>query len=263
MTRQPNRPADAVEFEGEGAVKLKGWWFRGGKRGTVIVLHGVADNRGSSVGIADHFVARGFEVVAYDSRAHGESEGSACTYGFYEKEDLRRVLDRVTTKPIVLMGMSLGASVALQEAADDRRVGAIVAVSPFSDLRTAVRERAPFFASEGNISEAFKLAEQQGNFRVDDVSPMSSGGRVTAATMIIHGERDDETPVAHSHRIFAALREPKRLIVVPGAGHSHVLRAQDWSEIDGWLDTILATPRAKETAPNQAGIGRAPAQARQ
>ena len=107
MTRQPNHPADAVEFGGEG-VKLKGWWFRGGKRGTVVYLHGVADNRGSAVGIADHFLARGFEVIAYDSRAHGESEGDACTYGFYEKADFRRVLDRVTTTPIVPDGRVAG-----------------------------------------------------------------------------------------------------------------------------------------------------------
>ena len=84
VTRQPNRPFEGVEFEGVG-VKLKGWWFRGaGKRGTVVVLHGAADNRGSAVGMADHLLARGFKVVAYDSRAHGESEGDACTYGFYE-----------------------------------------------------------------------------------------------------------------------------------------------------------------------------------
>ena len=71
-------------------MKLKGWWFhaRPARARTVVYLHGVADNRGSSVGIADHFLARGFDVVAYDSRAHGESGGDACTYGFYEKQDL-------------------------------------------------------------------------------------------------------------------------------------------------------------------------------
>ena len=243
VTRQPNRTVDAVEFEGAG-VKLKGWWFHApDKRGTVVVLHGVADNRGSSVGIADHFVARGFDVIAYDSRAHGESEGDVCTYGFYEKEDLRRVLDRVEAKPIVVMGFSLGAAVALQAAAVDRRIGAVMAVSPFSDLRTVGSERAPFFASKGNISDAFKLAEDEGKFRADDVSPMAAAAHITAPTLTIHGERDDETPPAHSQRIFAALRGPKRLIIVPNADHNHVLDAGVWREIDGWLDAALA-PRA-------------------
>src|SRR5262249_14430018 len=182
VTRTPNRPFDAVELDGAG-VKLKGWWFHGaGKRGTVVYLHGVADNRGSSVGIADHFLARGFDVLAYDSRAHGESGGDVCTYGFYEKQDLHQVLDRVENRPIVLMGSSLGAASALQEAAGDPRIGAVVAVSSYSDLRTAAAERAPFFASKGNLADAFKIAEAEGKFRADDVSPMAAAAHITAPT---------------------------------------------------------------------------------
>jgi len=243
VTRQPDRPFDAVDFDGAG-VKLKGWWFHAADpRGTIIVLHGVADNRGSSVGVADHFLARGFDVVAYDSRAHGESGGDACTYGFYEKQDLHRVLDRVAARPVVLLGFSMGAAIALQEAADDRRIAAIVAVSPFSDLRTAAAERAPFFASKGNLADAFKIAETDGKFRADDVSPMAAAAHVSAPTLIVHGDHDDETPPDHAQRIFAALHEPKRLILVPGGSHRHVIDAGVWRDIDGWLDTALA-PRA-------------------
>lgn len=241
ITRQPDRPFEAVEFEGAG-VKLKGWWFHApSARGTVVVLHGVADNRGSSVGIADHFLARGFDVVAYDSRAHGESGGDVCTYGFYEKDDLRRVLDRVAAKPVVLIGFSMGAAIALQEAAEDPRVGAVVAVSPFSDLRTAAAQRAPFFASKGNIADAFRLAEAEGKFRADDVSPMAAAAHVASPTLIIHGDHDDETPPDHSRRIFAALHDPKRLILVPGGSHNHVIDAGVWRDIDTWLDAALAS----------------------
>jgi alpha-beta hydrolase superfamily lysophospholipase len=257
MTRQPNRPFDAVELEGAG-VKLKGWWFHAAeKRGTLVYLHGVADNRGSSVGIADHFLARGFEVIAYDSRAHGESGGDACTYGFYEKQDLRRVLDRVAATPIVLMGSSLGAAIALQGAAEDRRIAAVIAVSPYSDLRTAASERAPFFASKGNLAEAFQLAEAEGKFRVDDVSPVSAAPHIASPTLIIHGDHDEETPPAHAQRIFAALHEPKRLILVRNAGHNHVLDAKVWGEIDRWLDAALAGRAHPDTASNR-GASHAP-----
>lgn len=86
---------------------------------------------------------RGFDVVAYDSRAHGESDGDVCTYGFYEARDLHRVLDTVAPGPVVLFGTSLGAAVALQETAGDPRVTAVVAAETFSDLRTVASERAP------------------------------------------------------------------------------------------------------------------------
>jgi len=260
MTRQPHQPFETVEFEGAG-VKLKGWWFRAPeKRGTVVFLHGLRDTRGAAVGIAAHFVPRGFEVIAYDSRAHGESGGDACTYGFYEKQDLRRVLDRVTVNPIVVMGVSMGAAVALQAAAEDRRIAAVVAVSSFSDLRTAAAERAPFFATAGGLERAFERAGKIGQFRVDDVSPMAAAADITAPTLLIHGDHDNETPAVHSQRIFAALHGPKRLILVPNAGHSHVLDAGVWHEIDDWLDAALPLPsRPPRAAPVQGGGQRAPA----
>jgi pimeloyl-ACP methyl ester carboxylesterase len=71
---------------------------------------------------------------------------------YYEKVDLSRVLDEISGPgPILLLGTSLGAAVALQTAAEDNRVAVVVAVATFSDLRTVASERAPFFASKGNI----------------------------------------------------------------------------------------------------------------
>ena len=63
--------------------------------------------------------------------------------------------------------------------------------------------------------------------------------RFSAPTLLIHGARDDQTPPAHSQRIFAALHEPKRLILVPNAGHGNVVDGSVWHEIDGWLDAML------------------------
>jgi alpha-beta hydrolase superfamily lysophospholipase len=241
LDRWPTKPFESVDLDGAG-IRLKAWRFHasGAARGTVVYLHGVGDNRESSIGIADHFVGRGFDVVAYDSRAHGESEGQACTYGYYEKQDLKKVLDRIEHGPLVLVGTSLGGAVALQEAATDERIAAVVAVAPFSDLRTAVSERAPFFASKSNVSDALRIAETQGHFIVDDVSPMTAAGRVAAPTLIVHGDHDSETPHAHSLRIFAALREPKKLILVPNRGHHDCLTADVWRDIDAWIESSLS-----------------------
>ena len=66
-----------VELEGSG-VHLEGWRFPAEgpvRRGTVVYLHGAGDSRRSSLGIADHFVPAGFDVLAYDSRGHGDSGG--------------------------------------------------------------------------------------------------------------------------------------------------------------------------------------------
>jgi alpha-beta hydrolase superfamily lysophospholipase len=242
VERQPATPVETVDFDGAG-VRLKGWWFHaaGTKRGTVIVMHGVADNRGSAVGMAEHFLAEGFDVVAYDSRAHGESGGDACTYGFYEKDDLRRVMDRVAGAPFVLIGTSLGAAVSLQAAAEDDRIAVVVAAATFSDLRSVAADRAPFFASKANIADALRIAEETAKFHVDEVSPVAAAARIHVPVLLLHGERDDETPNVHSRRIFAALHEPRRLIIVPGAGHNECYNGSAvWRDIDGWIEKALA-----------------------
>jgi alpha-beta hydrolase superfamily lysophospholipase len=240
------RPAEAqdVRFQSDG-VELKGWWFRGKgpRRGTLVYLHGSADNRVSGVFIAQRFLARGFDVLAYDSRAHGESGGNACTYGYYEKEDLSRAIDLIGVRPVVALGISLGGAVALQAAAEDARIRAVVAVSTFSDLRTVATERAPSIASRGEIEAAFRLAEDEAHFKVDEVSPLLAAGHIHVPVLLVHGESDHETSATHSQRVFSALAGDKRLLLVPGAGHNDVLRPEVWTEIDAWLDAVIPAHR--------------------
>jgi uncharacterized protein len=232
-------------FEGDG-VRLQGWGCRGfgGGKGTLVYLHGVADNRASGTGVIERFGRRGFDVVAFDSRAHGESEGEACTYGFFEKRDLHRILDTVGPGPIVLVGTSLGAAVALQEAAADPRVTAIVAAETFSDIRTVAAERAPFFFTPDTIDRAFRVAERQAGFRADEVNCVIAAAAIKVPVLLIHGTADADTPPAHSQRVLAALAGPKRLILVPGARHNESLRGDVWIEIERWIDEVLGSPTA-------------------
>lgn len=233
-------PACADEtFTGEG-VRLRGWRCRPAleRRGTLIYLHGVADNRASSAGLVDRFLPRGVEVIAFDSRAHGDSEGDVCTYGFYEKRDLARVIDTLGPGPIVVVGTSLGAAVALQAAAIDARISAVVAAETFSDLRTVAAERAPLIIKAGSFGRAIRLAEQLGRFEVDAVSPLQAAAAITAPVFLVHGAADRDTPPVHSQRVFERLAGPKHLELVPGAGHSGSLQPRVWSAIERWLADV-------------------------
>lgn len=227
---------EATHFQGAG-VDLAGWRCNTSarRRGTLIYLHGLSDNRKGVRGLVGRFLARGLDVVAYDGRAHGESTGDACTYGFFEKQDLHRVIDALAPGPVALVGHSLGAAVALQEAADDPRVATVVAAETFSDLRTVATERAPSFFTPGAIRRGLTLAEWQAGFTVDDVSPVKAASLLTIPVLLIHGDSDGDTPPEHSRRVEAALKGPKRLILVPGAHHSESLRGDVWPDIDRWI----------------------------
>jgi len=226
-------------------IMLKGWLFKtpSPRRGAVIYLHGSADNRASVKNIAQRLVPMGFDVLAYDSRAHGESGGDTCTYGYWEKWDVRKAIDLLGTDRVVLLGASLGAAVALQAAPEDSRIRAVVAISTFADLASVARFRAPWFASEGNIQDAFRMAEAQANFVVDETSPLKAATRTHVPVILIHGDQDPETPMSHSERVHAALTADKRLIIVKG-GHCPSLDKNTWAVVDALLDQVF--PRAGE-----------------
>ncbi len=239
-------PEHCVEaaFAGDG-LTLHGWRCSSPvkARAAIIYLHGIADTRTSSAEVIRRFLPRGFDVVAYDGRAHGHSPGTVCTYGYYEKRDLSRVIDKLPPGPVVLIGHSLGAAVALQAAAEDARVSAVVAAETFSDLATVARERAPFVFTEGAIREAFRIAETRAGFRVDEASPLRAAARIHAPVLLLHGEEDTDTPPAHSRRVFDALSGPKRLALLPGVRHAGSLNANTWPLIEAWIDEALrSTP---------------------
>jgi alpha-beta hydrolase superfamily lysophospholipase len=245
-------PVSCIEsnFDGAGVV-LKGWRCRpdGALRGTIVFLHGVADNRESATGLIPRFERLGFATVAYDSRANGNSEGEFCTYGFFEKQDLRKITATLDPGPVVLVGWSLGGAVALQEAPDDPRVMAVVAAESFSDLRTVATERAPRYFSASAIDRSFALAESQAGFVVDEVDAARAAARIAVPVLIIHGDSDTETPTDHSRRIYDALRGPKELILVPGVGHNQSLRAEVWDRVEQWIDGHVPVVAATKSVP--------------
>jgi pimeloyl-ACP methyl ester carboxylesterase len=234
------------EFAGA-AVTLRGWSCEpiGAARGTLVSLHGVADNRRGAAGLVSRFGKRGLAVVAYDSRAHGASDGEFCTYGFHEKHDLRRVIGTLPPGPVILFGTSLGGAVALQAAPGEPRVAGVVAAETFSDLATVVRDRAPRMTPDFLIRQAFRVAGQRGGFDLEHVSPVRAAASIRVPVLLIHGAEDRDTGPDHSRRIYDALAGEKRLILVPGAGHGQALSGPNvWSDIEEWTEMLLGRSSA-------------------
>ena len=104
-----------VVDEGTGSeLKLAGWWIptEGPHGKTAIILHGYSDAKVGGIAWAPLLRSFGFNVLALDLRAHGESGGKYTTAGFFERPDISQVIDRLKasrpeeTRQIVLFGMA-------------------------------------------------------------------------------------------------------------------------------------------------------------
>lgn len=236
-------PPGAVTFHftAHDGTHLEGWHFAAAtgpgiaRRGTLVIIHGSGGHRGVAVNFAAYYNPRGWNVLGLDSRAHGRS-GGLCTYGFWEKEDLRQLLDTLPPgQPVVLIGCSMGAAIALQAAAVSPRVSAVLAVDSFSSLRQIAQEQAPAFSPTFAVDLMFALAERRGNFRTDEINPERAAAALHIPTFIICSGADDYIIPAHSHRIYAALPGPKSFLEVPGARHTEAFGLA-WKEMDAWIN---------------------------
>lgn len=231
-------PHREVSWKTADELTLRGWVFEpeGAPRGLVVLVHGKDINRQHFSGEAARFTKRGYQVLAFDQRAHGASEGTRTTFGFHEVDDLKRGIDLLGATRVVLIGESLGAAVALQTAARDSRVVGVVAGASFSDLSTIAAEHRPFFFNDATFAEATKLAESESGFHVADISPARDAANISAPVLLLHGTRDTFIDPAHSKRILANVKNGS-VVWLDGVGHIDVLvHAESWDRIERWLN---------------------------
>ncbi|OYT73914.1 MAG: hypothetical protein CFK52_00750 [Chloracidobacterium sp. CP2_5A] len=235
--RIPYRETQFISYDG---TKLTGWFLdRGWWRPTVVALHGVTGNRTSLIRFGVMLYAAGFNVFLFDGRAHGHSGGRFVTYGYHEVRDVSAALDHISRKfrlrdqRFGLVGISMGAAIALQTAARDLRVAAVWAESPFSSLQKISREYiaellpVPSTALAPTTWLAELIANYRGNFSVSDVNPLAVAGKIVCPVQLVHGLADEFVRPHHSQAIFDALvnAKEKDLWLVERATHARCYRA--------------------------------------
>jgi len=136
-----------------GGLELKGWWIPSTGAGlTVVLAHGYSSNRAMAslpgLALATALHNMGANVLMFDFRAEGASPGTEVTVGVKEQWDLVGAVEAARKTlapgvPVAVIGFSMGASTALLAAEDDPNVVAVVADSPFANLKTYLEANLP------------------------------------------------------------------------------------------------------------------------
>lgn len=207
-------------------VLVSGWWSPGRPGlGTVLLLHGVRGDRRQMLQRAQLLHRQGRGALLIDLPGHGESGGTAITFGWRESEAVVAALEFLAKEAPcerrAVIGVSLGAASTVL-ARGRPRLDAVVLESMYPTIEDAVSDRLKLHLGEwaGRLSPLLLTQlPLQLDITAQQLRPIDHIAELHAPLLVISGSNDRHTPVAETQRLFAAAVEPKSLWLVPGAAH--------------------------------------------
>ena len=233
----PTTPADLgldyepVRMTTDDGVTLSGWLVPAARetRTAVIVLHGFTGHRLPELAAFVPWLAERHHVLQFDFRGHGESGASVVTLGVHERLDVAAAVAFLRKRglgPIALVGVSMGAAIAIV-AAPDLPVEAVVADAAFAELSHPVanRMREVGYPLAGIGARGIVWAASV-RTRTRLIDPIRAVGRIAPkALLLIAPKADRLISWRQSVALFEAAGEPKELFIVEGAGHAEAVVA--------------------------------------
>jgi dipeptidyl aminopeptidase/acylaminoacyl peptidase len=219
-----------VEFKTDDNILIKGWFIPNKtSKATIIFLHGLGTNRSDMTPKVPFLYHAGYNILLFDLRAHGESEGKYTTLGYHEVKDLIGAVKYLSEKPeldstkIGVYGISMGASIAINGASKDHRIKAVVADSTFANAKNTIAKYAKLFSHIPKyplVPLVIWISELRAKCRYSDVDPIKQVSNVSpTALFLIHGEIDERVHFYDSRDLYEKAKDPKEIWIVQNAGH--------------------------------------------
>lgn len=226
-----------IEFNSKDGLKLKGWLFKADSEKLVIMVAGLLPNRINTdyyaMWVARDLVENDYNVLMYDPRAHGKSEGERVSYGEFEGNDILGAVSFAkqkgfTEEKIAVLGNSTGAIATLMVADQLKNVGALIidsAATNFKPIivdRLWVEKKIPPFFSLG----IFLITNTVFGLEIGNVKPIEKLSLVSERKFLfLHGELDETIPVEESKKLFEAANPESRLVIFPNGDHIETFKS--------------------------------------
>ncbi len=241
---------------------LSAWYLPARNGYTLICCHGIHDNKAQWLEQVARLHARsGYGALMFDFTGHGASEGSLVTYGVYEQDDVRAVVEYlrgrgdVNMDGLAIMGYSLGAITSVLSAAVMPELRAVVIESGFADLPHDIEQLFTRFTGVPSFPLANMTifwGERLAHVKLSQIRPAAVIGQIAPRPVMIISDLKDGLSVEpyDGERLYAAAGEPKLLWQVADAGHvaAYNTHPDEWIErVGAFLDARLAGMGAKGT----------------
>lgn len=237
-----------VYFETSDGVRLHAWdippVLEQGEteKGTVLFLHGNAENISTHTFGALWLPLNGYRLFAPDYCGYGASEGDPSLDGL--EKDINAALKYLTARgdsPVFVFGQSLGAALTVSTLAESpytKKVSAVVIDSGFSSTRRIAREKIAMFWPLWPFQYPL-------SFLVSENDPEGKVSRLMMPKLFLSTKDDTIVPVHHTQILYENASEPKELMIIEKGGH--IRATQDKSARKKVLELFEKAARCPES----------------
>ncbi len=199
----------------------------------VVIAHGFMGDKEKMGEYAALFHQMGYNVLMPDARAHGQSQGKYIGYGWPERYDIRKWINKLIRhngddSQVVLFGVSMGGATTMMTSGINLppQVKAFVEDCGYTSLNDELNYEAgnlygiPKFLRVPLIGTMSLINRIKNGFLIRDASSLNMLHNNHRPMLFIHGAKDNFVPTEMVYRNYQTTRGSKELWVVPGAGHA-------------------------------------------
>jgi len=222
-------------------VRLKAWWIPNGDSDrAAILIHGWGGDKSDEhlLKTLPVYHREGYNVLAIDLRAHGESDGRRRTLGYRETRDALGALAWLENRGFrpedtVLHGWSMGGTTAVRAAAGTG-VAAVVEEAGYADLPRLLESAIPRITGlprlfVPGVLLAGRLWPDFDPWSVQPGREASQLWKEDVPLFVIHSAQDDLIPVEHA-KMFAAAHPEARVWILQDYDHVEAFAHPEYEE---------------------------------
>jgi len=258
-----NLPFDEIRIPAAKGGQLYAWWIPAAPEApTLVLVHGWGRNLARMMPYIRALHPLGYNLLAFDARNHGSSSPVKRPTVSTFSEDVLSAVDFLTASGLTssddigVIGLSIGGGAAINAAAWNQRLRAVITVGalshPIEVMKLEFQKR--------NIPDfipwlLFGYMRLRFGLNFDKIAPVNNIKNVNADILLIHGREDETIPLAQGQALDAAATAGKtHLWIVPGKGHSNCnTHPQFWERVGAFLESALPLRDTQAELPTVSG----------
>lgn len=212
-------------------------------KANIILCHGYRASKEFMYGFINLFPQ--FNILLFDFRAHGQSEGNVISVGCHEYKDVLAAAEFMNKTiddkqiPLIILGISMGAAASIKAASlYPDLCDALIIDSTFSDLRKilvkgfSIKSGLPYYPFFPIMRWLFESAA---DCKICEMSTVNSVKKITKPILFIHSCNDNFISPKHGLRLYenAILSRYSRIWIAPKCRH-------------GWLNSYYSDTYKKK-----------------